>query len=1259
MGRIIFFIIFFVLCLTENLFSTLTIMKMDTANYPEVKCKFFFTDDWNRVQLGEVQNGNAEFYDNSVLMANQYTNASIAADTAAILICFDLGLGNRYDNFEYLSYAKQLTTQFISYVNAPAQVGFLSFTLIPIMDHNFTTEYVSVCGSVENLLQGASSEISKGLLGEQGGINTLAQQKAPFKSILLVTHNVINFADVELIIDAAKRNNITINILYLSSFAPDNIVRIADETGGYILTETDIQQNSLSYLASLACVSSGGKPNEFTANFVNNCSGEHVCEIRTSFWGNAHRNILLDAHRLTHITAEPDALNYPSVYPGTTDIKEVKIKANFSDCHIYSIAVDNPLFKIESGLDGIPKILNKDSIITLSISYSPNDSSISFARLLIESDACKYDTLYLTGGYPNVPPREKTIHIIEPKSNDVLVVGDTVNVKWVGVLPKDVVSLVKQHKDENNVIEIDTFARNILGLSRQYLVPAKDTSSVKMVINQMWPNNVGRTLDFPHDASVRYASFNALEDKIITVSNKKVRIWNSNNADLLFTFPEFRDTVSQAFFFSDKGSVVDKYVVVSCYDSCVYVYNADNNLLLWKHKVPERFVYSVDVSKDGEYMVVNYGNDKLDLVSMKSGIKLSTLERKGVMFKSVRFHPQKNELMAVSFWDGIIRFYEISDEKLVHSDSINVKPQGVGTINSTYATYNYDGSLICMANWTMYEATLIDRKQHTTLAHLRHGDNKSFIIRHVSFLHTATEDYVITACDDKTLKRWNLDGTPSVVPNVFIEHKGAINTGVFNSDGWRLLSASSDSLVKIWNLNQKTLQTDTTSELAVDFAKIRISDTLDFGDAYVGQMKVRTFNQELINLKKFPFRILSMRIIGTDAADFNMLDETEFPDTIRAEEQRSLSFIFQPTSYGDRYATLRIIIPNDTIDVVLHGIGINIGLQPLLAFIDFGKVFVDDYKDMELPVAVNVSEDTIIAERFIISGVDSASFRYYTDGADFVLLPNDTIKIALRFIPFTKEQKIATLLLRHSYSEYPLRWNLNGVGTEIMEDTLAVEIKDFSAYVGDTVDVPIFTNNLTKNPSNKSGDRISIVLQYNSSMLYPKTFGNEVVIEKYEHNRHLASLTLSLPYKAGSQIIQGLQFVALLGDANFSEINILNAYSPINTQRLNILPYTATYTLFDTADTRRFDEYGKIILKQNQPNPAENTTSITFELPNAADILLELYDYSGTLLQTLINEHKVAGRHSVVLDMKTIPAGAYYYTLQTGKQTLTKALIRK
>ena len=76
-------------------------------------------------------------------------------------------------------------------------------------------------------------------------------------------------------------------------------------------------------------------------------------------------------------------------------------------------------------------------------------------------------------------------------------------------------------------------------------------------------------------------------------------------------------------------------------------------------------------------------------------------------------------------------------------------------------------------------------------------------------------------------------------------------------------------------------------------------------------------------------------------------------------------------------------------------------------------------------------------------------------------------------------------------------------------------------------------------------------------------------------------------------------------------------------------------------------------LKQNYPNPFNPTTKIAFTIPTAQKVSLKIYDAQGRLVQTLLDEPIVAGRHEVEwngLNQHNAAAssGVYFYLLQNG-----------
>ncbi|RMD96794.1 MAG: T9SS C-terminal target domain-containing protein, partial [Calditrichaeota bacterium] len=78
---------------------------------------------------------------------------------------------------------------------------------------------------------------------------------------------------------------------------------------------------------------------------------------------------------------------------------------------------------------------------------------------------------------------------------------------------------------------------------------------------------------------------------------------------------------------------------------------------------------------------------------------------------------------------------------------------------------------------------------------------------------------------------------------------------------------------------------------------------------------------------------------------------------------------------------------------------------------------------------------------------------------------------------------------------------------------------------------------------------------------------------------------------------------------------------------------------------------------QNYPNPFNPETTLIFDLEAAARVKLTVYDVLGRKIVKLLDKKLPAGRHRVVFDGRTLPAGTYIYTLTSGKTTLSKRMI--
>ncbi len=79
-------------------------------------------------------------------------------------------------------------------------------------------------------------------------------------------------------------------------------------------------------------------------------------------------------------------------------------------------------------------------------------------------------------------------------------------------------------------------------------------------------------------------------------------------------------------------------------------------------------------------------------------------------------------------------------------------------------------------------------------------------------------------------------------------------------------------------------------------------------------------------------------------------------------------------------------------------------------------------------------------------------------------------------------------------------------------------------------------------------------------------------------------------------------------------------------------------------------------LDQNYLNPFNPTTQIRFALPESGDVKLDVYDMTGRLVRTLVNESLVAGYHEVAFDASQLSSGVYTYNLKTGNTNISRKL---
>ena len=74
----------------------------------------------------------------------------------------------------------------------------------------------------------------------------------------------------------------------------------------------------------------------------------------------------------------------------------------------------------------------------------------------------------------------------------------------------------------------------------------------------------------------------------------------------------------------------------------------------------------------------------------------------------------------------------------------------------------------------------------------------------------------------------------------------------------------------------------------------------------------------------------------------------------------------------------------------------------------------------------------------------------------------------------------------------------------------------------------------------------------------------------------------------------------------------------------------------------------------NFPNPFNAATQVTFNLPQAGHVALNIYDITGRAAGTLLDEYRPAGTTSIIWDGSSFTSSVYFLRLTTDSGTTTR-----
>ncbi|MGM0588597.1 MAG: S8 family serine peptidase [Bacteroidota bacterium] len=82
-----------------------------------------------------------------------------------------------------------------------------------------------------------------------------------------------------------------------------------------------------------------------------------------------------------------------------------------------------------------------------------------------------------------------------------------------------------------------------------------------------------------------------------------------------------------------------------------------------------------------------------------------------------------------------------------------------------------------------------------------------------------------------------------------------------------------------------------------------------------------------------------------------------------------------------------------------------------------------------------------------------------------------------------------------------------------------------------------------------------------------------------------------------------------------------------------------------------------LALDQNYPNPFNPSTTINYQVPEATEVRLQVFNMLGRKVADLVNKQQAPGTYQVSFDASNLSSGVYIYRLHTGAKVITKKMI--
>lgn len=449
-------------------------------------------------------------------------------------------------------------------------------------------------------------------------------------------------------------------------------------------------------------------------------------------------------------------------------------------------------------------------------------------------------------------------------------------------------------------------------------------------------------------------------------------------------------------------------------------------------------------------------------------------------------------------------------------------------------------------------------------------------------------------------------------------------------------------------------------------------ERLDFDDLLCVDSQCK--DVEIINYGKQTLNIESVEI---DGEGFNLTENIE-PFILAPDQTRTIQVCFEPETPGAKTATLEVrsngVNANNSVKSLdMSGskefVDVELGLNSQTLYFKIEQANQEQtnqfiiYNNGSVPVSWNLQTPMVIKDKytlqdiFVIESLEPATTE-----------PGGESVVTVRFEGGATDKVYETELVRDlvdpcgNIHSFKMKADVYGDPEDRPPLKGTIYIGSVAGKSGETVEIPIYMKDY-ENLSESEVAEIDFDISFNGNILHPSgSTPLGALDEDYRRTVPLAVLPPSIDEQTG--LLAKFAFEAALGDAE-STLIVFDSNSvevKPRTKKAELSFESGTFTISDVCE-----EGGKrlvaasaatdgIVLYQNSPNPAVETTKIVFVAIEKGRHEIKLYDVFGREAAVLFAGELSAGVFEIKPDLTLIPSGAYFYVYKTPFKTYSKRM---